>query len=673
MITRKNYRKMVFPRGGIIVLCIGLTSLLLMRIRNLFVFLFASSLPLTLFCQGHDSSVVDVSKFRVYKNITKNAAYAELGKNDVLPDGIPKLKFSMGKIQSFNTSPPISTMEKTSVVKFTLRNSADSVKQVYFLPGFFTRNLVLYKQVDSPTISPIQRLPDSLIEKAAYLGSVIIPMEPGEKANFYAQFNFIRTNTNNFIPRIIEKEYLRQWMLNVRDTTFMLDVVTYVISGIMMLMFFYSMAVYFRSGNMEFVYYSIYTFCSALLLFLKSFLFAKSSEFNNIYEEYLDFMILGFGAYCYLIFVRKFLNTRENHPFLEKFMKIGDWVLIGLLFAFSGLYFFTNTYTLLFILENFVIKGFILVIGIVFIVYGFKHRKDKLLRYLGWGNVALVSFSLLSLSMLLFQWKVIPGNNSSIFNRAMFYYEAGLTIELLCFLSGLAYKNRRDIIERVKQTEGLKLENERKEFEKLMAVMAAQQDERNRISADMHDELGSGMTVIRLMSEIVKAKVKDQSFPELEKISNSANDLLNKMNTIIWTMKSSNDSLASLVAYIRENALEYFESTPISCIVNVPKNIPDVEMTGDKRRSIFLSVKEALNNVLKHSQASTVNIDITIQNKELNILVSDDGIGINNEKLRQFGNGLSNMKRRMESINGKFFAESNGGSKISFSIPVELY
>ena len=69
--------------------------------------------------------------------------------------------------------------------------------------------------------------------------------------------------------------------------------------------------------------------------------------------------------------------------------------------------------------------------------------------------------------------------------------------------------------------------------------MAAKQEESDRISADMHDELGSGMTAIRLMSEIMKSKMKERSYPELEKISNSANDLLGKMNTIIWTMKSS--------------------------------------------------------------------------------------------------------------------------------------
>jgi signal transduction histidine kinase len=178
------------------------------------------------------------------------------------------------------------------------------------------------------------------------------------------------------------------------------------------------------------------------------------------------------------------------------------------------------------------------------------------------------------------------------------------------------------------------------------------------------------MTAIRLMSEIVKTKMKDQAFPELEKISNSSNDLLGKMNSIIWTMKSSNDSLESLVAYLRAHALEYFDSTPISCRVQVPDTIPIIEMSGEKRRNIFLSVKESLNNIMKHAQASEVTIHISVHPKNLVIQVSDNGIGIDTEKLRRFGNGLSNMKRRMESINGDFNVENNGGSVITFTSPL---
>ena len=200
--------------------------------------------------------------------------------------------------------------------------------------------------------------------------------------------------------------------------------------------------------------------------------------------------------------------------------------------------------------------------------------------------------------------------------------------------------------------------------------MAAQQAERDRISADMLDELGSGMTAIRLMSEIMKNKMKEQSYPELEKISNSANDLLGKMNTIIWTMKSSNDTLESLVAYIRAHATEYFDSTPIACDVHVPPLIPQVDISGEKRRNIFLSVKEALNNTMKHSQASKVRIDISARDSKLVIRVSDNGVGIDPEQLRRFGNGLSNMRRRMESIDGNFRIENNGMCTLTFEAPI---
>ena len=233
------------------------------------------------------------------------------------------------------------------------------------------------------------------------------------------------------------------------------------------------------------------------------------------------------------------------------------------------------------------------------------------------------------------------------------------------FLFALTYKNKKEIILSIQKEEKLKLETERKELEKQVAVLAAKQDERNRISADMHDELGSGVTAIRLMSEIVKAKMKEETLPEIEKISNSANELLNKMNTIIWTMTSSNDSVENLIAYIRSYAVEFFENTAIDCYFNMPVSIPSREISGERRRNIFLSVKEALNNVLKHSQGSVVKINVIV-NERLIIEILDDGVGINMEKLRKFGNGLNNMKKRMASIDGEFNIENHEGTRTSF-------
>ncbi|MBK6636012.1 MAG: hypothetical protein IPG38_18540 [Chitinophagaceae bacterium] len=182
--------------------------------------------------------------------------------------------------------------------------------------------------------------------------------------------------------------------------------------------------------------------------------------------------------------------------------------------------------------------------------------------------------------------------------------------ELAFFLMGLNYKNRSEIISGIKEQEALKLEAEKKEFETQLAIIKAQQEERNRISADMHDDLGAGMTTISLYSELAKTKLKDNPIPEIDKISSSANELLNKMNAIIWSMSSSNDSLNNMIGYIRSYAQEYFENTGVTC-----------------------------------RKATEVSITLERVEGGLSLFIHDNGKGIDLSAIRQFGNGLKNMKK----------------------------
>jgi signal transduction histidine kinase len=186
----------------------------------------------------------------------------------------------------------------------------------------------------------------------------------------------------------------------------------------------------------------------------------------------------------------------------------------------------------------------------------------------------------------------------------------------------------------------------------------------------MHDELGSGMTAIRLMSEIAKNKMKGDVPKEIEKISESANDVLNKMNAIIWTMNSGNDTVDNLVSYIRAYSQEYFENTSVTCRINTPEKIRHQEMSGDKRRNIFLCVKETLNNALKHSKATEIIIDIAFD-ENLKIRIADNGVGIDLTRLRQFGNGIQNMKRRMATMGGAFVISNEDGTVMEFELPME--
>lgn len=303
---------------------------------------------------------------------------------------------------------------------------------------------------------------------------------------------------------------------------------------------------------------------------------------------------------------------------------------------------------------------------ILFLVYAIKKWEDKLLRYLFMGHFFFFIFSLASLLLVLIpDFPRLPG----ILGSSLVLYELGLLFELIFFLIALTYKTRITLIEKIMESERLKLMTERNEFEKQKAVMEAHQEERERISADMHDELGSGMTSIRLMSEIAKNKMKENVPIEIEKISASANDLLNKMNAIIWSMNSGNDTVDNLISYFRAYATEYFDGTPIQCTIYIPVIIHHKEISGDKRRNIFLSLKETLNNALKHSQATEMKIHISVDEK-LVFKIWDNGIGIDLEKTRQFGNGLKNIKRRMKTIGGSFYILKNDGTEIIIELPL---
>ncbi|HET9826375.1 MAG TPA: sensor histidine kinase, partial [Chitinophagaceae bacterium] len=372
------------------------------------------------------------------------------------------------------------------------------------------------------------------------------------------------------------------------------------------------------------------------------------------------------GIGFYMIFMQKFLSTRVKYPFLNSLYNTGIAGLVISMTLFSYSYFFTNNFVFLNQVEN-ITKIVLLVMMVIFLIYCLRYWKDKLLRYLFWGNLLYFLFAVSSQFIILAGHA--PGRLPAIFSSALFYYELGLFLELVFFLAGLSYKNRRQIIEQTRERERLKMENERKEFEKQMAIITAQQEERNRISADMHDELGSGMTAIRLMSEIAKNKMKENTPLEIERISQSADDILNKMNAIIWSMNSKNDSLGNLISYIRAYATEYLEGTSVRCTVKAPDHIPEKELSGDKRRNIFLCVKETLNNMLKHSRASEISIDI-MADGILQIKIQDNGVGIDLQNIRQFGNGLENIARRMKSIGGDFQIENNNGTQSVFKLPL---
>ena len=575
---------------------------------------------------------------------------------------LPFLPYQIKGTKRFEHFIPAPRVNDKAILKFILTNSSDQEKSVFLCPGFFYDTIQLFK-MNNAHPGQVEKLPSVLPADPDSLGYRKITLSPHETSTFFTTLSFIKASTNSINPTLTRDTLVRQGIvLNHKNKT-SIDIVTNLFAGIMLMMIFYAISVFLQTSKPEFLYYAGYAVCISVLLFLKSVLHNTTTTFNFFFESYLDNIFFCVGHIFYIVFLRKFLETRKNYPAMDRWLFWGSVIITTMTLLYILFFFLSPDFRISNAIEAYT-KIVLLLILLLFIVKGLGYH-NQLMNYIVMGNVFLFLLAVMSYVIIATDFKLVKG--ISVLNLAIFYYQAGITIELVFFLFAFTYKNKMEITLSIQKEEKLKLETERKELEKQVAVLAATQDERNRISADMHDELGSGVTAIRLMSEIVKSKMKEQTLPEIEKISHSANELLNKMNTIIWTMTSSNDSVENLVAYIRSYAVEFFESTAIDCYFSMPASIPPREISGEKRRNMFLSVKEALNNVLKHSQSSVVKINVTVGDK-LVIEIQDDGVGINMEKLRKFGNGLNNMKKRMASINGEFNIENQEGTRTVFGL-----
>ena len=189
----------------------------------------------------------------------------------------------------------------------------------------------------------------------------------------------------------------------------------------------------------------------------------------------------------------------------------------------------------------------------------------------------------------------------------------------------------------------------------------------------MHDDLGAGLSRIKFLSQsILNKKLKDEIIKtELEKITSFSDEMSEKMGEIVWALNEKNDTLADLIAYTRSYAVEYLANHNIQCDAKTPFNLPGNFITGETRRNIFLSVKECLHNIVKHSGANRVCFSVELDG-QMKIIIHDNGKGIDLDHRRAFSNGIDNINKRMKEINGEVKFFNDQGTRVSLSIPLTL-
>jgi len=219
---------------------------------------------------------------------------------------------------------------------------------------------------------------------------------------------------------------------------------------------------------------------------------------------------------------------------------------------------------------------------------------------------------------------------------------------------------------------------ERKKYQRRLQLAEqerALERERARIARDLHDDLGSSLARISLLSELVK---EDKDNPEqvlmhVTRIAQSADETVRALEEIVWAVRPDSDSLQSLVEYIAHFSNELFEGNGTRCRLDLPHDLPPLAIPSDLRHNIFLVVKEALTNVVKHSDAREVRVQAKASSNAIEILVQDNGRGFNVTNAPNGGphNGLVNMRRRTEAMGGTLTVQSTGqGTSIRLLVKV---
>lgn len=203
---------------------------------------------------------------------------------------------------------------------------------------------------------------------------------------------------------------------------------------------------------------------------------------------------------------------------------------------------------------------------------------------------------------------------------------------------------------------------------------SALERERARIAQDLHDDLGSSLTRISLLSGLLRA---DKYHPDLvethaSKLIQSADQTVRALEEIVWAVRPGSDSLQSLVDYIAHFANELFDGTATRCRLDLPHDLPARPLPPEVRHNIFLIVKEALTNALKHASAREVTLKAKVSSGVLEITIQDDGKGLDSSipKVEGKRHGLENMRQRAETIGGAVSWQSSpdNGTCIQFTV-----
>src|SRR5581483_2730844 len=193
---------------------------------------------------------------------------------------------------------------------------------------------------------------------------------------------------------------------------------------------------------------------------------------------------------------------------------------------------------------------------------------------------------------------------------------------------------------------------------------AALDKERTRIARDIHDDIGSRLTKIVMLSELTLQKpvTTDIATQRAEEVASAARQVMKSLDETVWAVNPRNDTVRELIDYLGQFAVEFLQMAGIRCRVELPDDCAERSAPAEMRHNLFLASKEALNNVARHSQSTEAWLRVTNTQEELAIVIEDNGQGFKDAPVSGEADGLQNMRHRLGEFAGEGRIESRPGA-----------
>ncbi|MEO8768686.1 MAG: 7TM diverse intracellular signaling domain-containing protein [Ferruginibacter sp.] len=365
----------------------------------------------------------------------------------------------------------------------------------------------------------------------------------------------------------------------------------------------------------------------------------------NIFKRPVQFL----SSVFYTFFVIYYLGLKNTSRFLYKFFRI----LIVCYLLFSATCLLLNFYKIPYDNTYFLVSMLLLPVQLYLVTAMLKH-KVPYSKYIIWGTIMILLGSAVAILYTIY------APHDTLVDRIQIFLPAQVCILIDMFLFTVALQKK--IADNEKSLINAS-------YQRQHAVLL----ERERIIADLHDDVGGGLSSIRMMSDLMAQQANTPNAANTisfaHKISVTAKDIAQRMHTIIWSLNAENDTLENFVEYVRQYGISFFENSGVHFQCSTDSDLPvNLQLKGVLRKNLFLIMKESFHNILKHAAADKTIVHIFLGNNILHIQLKDNGNGIQNPN--QFGNGLKNMKKRMEEIGGKLEITSNGGTSIKLEVKV---